>query len=59
MEISRCNFVQDEQEPGKLRFESVEYSYNETPLRPKKGVLVGSDYQDWFLKQANVQLDQS
>lgn len=44
VEISRCNFVQDEQEPGKLRFESVEYSYNETPLRPKKGVLVGSDY---------------
>ena len=54
VEISRCNFVQDEQEPGKLRFESVEYSYNETPLRPKKGVLVGSDYQDWFLRQANV-----
>ena len=50
VEISRCNFVQDEQEPGKLRFESVEYSYNETPLKPKKGVLVGSDYQDWFLR---------
>ena len=59
VEVSKCNFTPDEADPTKLCFDSVEYSYNETPLRPKKGILVGSDYQDWFLRQANVQIDPS
>lgn len=48
-DISKCNFVADEADSGKKRFDSIEYSYNPTPLRPKKGFLVGSDYQEWFL----------
>jgi hypothetical protein len=44
VEISKCAFESDEKDPSKKRFISVEYSYNPTPLRPKKGVLVGSDY---------------
>lgn len=47
VDISKCNFTACED--GKLRFDSVEHSYNDTPLRPKKGILVGSDYQEWFL----------
>ena len=42
VEIKKCNFVTDD---GKLKCDSVEFSYNETPLTPKKGFLVGSDYQ--------------
>ena len=29
-----------------------------TPLQPRKGILVGSDYQEWFMKEAGVQVDQ-
>jgi len=43
-EVTKCNFEPDAADPTKKRFASVEYSYNSTPLRPKKGVLVGSDY---------------
>lgn len=57
VEISKCNFEPDEKDPSKLRFDSIEYTYNETPLRPKKGILVGTDYQDWFLRQANTKID--
>ena len=42
VEIKKCNFITDD---GKLKCDSVEFSYNETPLTPKKGFLVGSDYQ--------------
>ena len=59
VDISRCNFEQDPNDPSKKTFTSIEYSYNPTPLRPKKGILIGSDYQEWFLKQANIQLDAS
>jgi len=54
VEISKCTFEPDEKDPSKKRFVSVDYSYNSTPLRPRKGALVGSDYQEWFLQQAGV-----
>ena len=44
VDISKCNFEDDETDPTKKKFNSVEYSYNETPLRPKHGILVGADY---------------
>lgn len=44
IEVTKCNFEPDAQDPDKLRFDSIEYSYNETPLKPKKGIFVGSDY---------------
>ena len=56
VELEKCNFEADPENAGKLKFDSIEYNYNMTPLRPKKGILVGSDYQEWFLKQAGVQL---
>ena len=56
VEIGDCQFVQDEADPSVLKFESIEFSYNGTPLKPRKGVLVGSDYQEWFLKQAKVEV---
>ena len=57
LEIDKCHFAADEADPSKLRFESVEFSYNDTPVKPKKGILVGSDYQQWFLNEAKVLLD--
>ena len=59
LKIGDCVFTQDEAEEAKLRFESIKFNYNDEPLKPKKGILVGSDYQTWFLKQANRALDES
>ena len=50
VELEKCNFEADPEDASKLKFDSIEYNYNMTPLRPKKGILVGSDYQEWFLK---------
>ena len=58
-ELEKCNFAEDEENPGKLKFTSVEYNYNENPVTSKKGVLVGSDYQEWLLRQAGIEYDQS
>ena len=44
IEVTKCNFEPDAENPDKLKFDSIEYSYNETPLKPKKGIFVGSDY---------------
>lgn len=57
LEITKCNFAQNEAEPSKLRFDSVEFNYNDTPVKPKKGILVGSDYQQWFLGEAKTAVD--
>ena len=38
-----------------MKFESIEYNYNATPVKAAKGILVGSDYQDWVIKQASLQ----
>ena len=58
VELTKCNFETDPNDPSKTKFCSIEYNYNNTPLQPKSGILVGSDYQEWFLKEANVQLNQ-
>ena len=55
LEIENCQFEKDEA-TGKLRFKSIEYNYNKNPVESKHGVLVGSDYQDWLLKQAGVEV---
>ena len=38
-----------------MKFESIEYNYNATPVKAAKGSLVGSDSQDWVIKQASLQ----
>ena len=60
VDIKQCNFVaasgqKEETTEGinakkVYKCDSVEFSYNGTPLTPRKGFLVGSDYQEWFLK---------
>ena len=49
VELEKCVFEADADDGSKLKFDSIEYNYNNTPLKPKKGILVGSDYQEWFL----------
>jgi len=44
LDITELNFSPDETDPAKMRFDSVQFNYNDTPVRPKKGILVGSDY---------------
>ena len=53
VEIQKCNFEIDE-ETKKQKFVSIEYNYNATPVKAAKGILVGSDYQDWVIKQAAI-----
>jgi len=54
VEIGECCFAPDPANDRKQRFDSIKISYNSTPLKPRKGIFVGSDYQEWFLKQANA-----
>ena len=46
------------EETKKKEFESIEYNYNATPVHANKGLLVGSDYQDWVLKEAEIDAGQ-
>ena len=53
VDIEKCNFKFNE-ETNMKEFDSIEYNYNATPVRAKKGILIGSDYQDWVLKEAGL-----
>ena len=42
VELHKCHFV--ESESGKVQFDSISFNYNDTPVKPKKGLIVGSEY---------------
>ena len=42
-----------------LSFESFEFNFNDTPVKCNKGIIVGTDYQDYVLSQAGLTPDTS
>jgi hypothetical protein len=41
VELEKCNF--DKTENG-VKFSSLDFSYNDTAVTPKKGLIVGAEY---------------
>lgn len=48
VDLQKLNLTADKQ------FESLEFNFNDTPLCTKKGIIVGTDYQDWVLSQSGL-----
>ena len=48
VQLNKCNY---EKTPDGIKFSSLDFNYNDTPVTPKKGIIVGSEYQTWMLQQ--------
>jgi len=51
VQLNKCNF---ETKDSTTKFESLEFSFNNTPVTASKGIIVGTDYQKWALEQAGL-----
>ena len=46
VELKKCNFTTEENENGEkvTKFDSLEFNFNDFPVKPKKGLIVGAEY---------------